>query len=43
MAKQLNVSCSFQNGLLVCELTGDAVEVVLKVKMRWEKNTLIED
>ena len=43
MAKQLNASCSFQNGLLVCELTGDAVEVVPKVKMRWGKHTLIED
>ena len=43
MAKQLNASCSFQNGLLVCELTGDAVEVVLKVKMRWGKCTLLED
>ena len=43
MTKQLNASCSFQNGLLVCELTRDAVEVVLKVKMRWGKHTLIED
>ena len=42
MAKQLNASCSFQNGLLVCELTGDAVEMVLKVKMRWGKHTLIK-
>ena len=43
MAKQLNASYSFQNGLLVCELTGDVVEVVLKIKMRWGKHTLIED
>ena len=43
MTKQLNASCSFQNGLLTCELTGDIVEVVLKVKMRWGKHTLIED
>ena len=43
MAKQLNASCSFQNGLLVCEFTGDAVKVVLKVKMKWGKHTLIED
>ena len=43
MAKQLNASCSFQNGLLVCKLSGAAVEVVLKVKMRWGKQTLIED
>ena len=43
MAKQLNASCSFQNGLLVCKLTGDAVEVVLKVKMKWGKHTLIKD
>ena len=43
MNEQLNASCNFQNGLLVCELTGDAVEVVLKVKTRWGKHTLIED
>ena len=43
MTKQLNASCSLQNGLLVCELTGGIVEVVLKVKMRWGKHTLIED
>ena len=43
MTKQLNASCSFQNGLLVCELTGDIVEVVLKIKTRWGKHTLIKD
>ena len=43
MTKQLNASCSFQNGLLVCEFTEDAVEVVLKLKMRWGKHTLIKD
>ena len=43
MTKQLNASGSFQNGLLVCEHTGDIVEVVLKVKMKWGKHTLIED
>ena len=43
MTRQLNASCSFQNGLLVCELTGDTVEVVLKVKMKWGKHTLIKD
>ena len=43
MAKQLNALCSFQNGLLVCELTGDGVEVVLKVKMRYGKHTLMKD
>ena len=43
MTKQLNASCSFHNGLLVCELTGDVVEVVLKVKTRWGKHTLIKD
>ena len=43
MNKQLNASCNFQNGLLVGELTGDAVEVVLKDKTRWGKHTSIED
>ena len=43
MNKQLNASFNFQNGLLVCELTGDTVEVVLKVKTKWGKPTLIED
>ena len=43
MTKQLNASCRFQNGLLVCEHNGDIVEVVLKVKTRWGEHTLIED
>ena len=43
MNKQLNASCNFQNGLLVCELTGNTVEVVLKVKTRSGKHTLTED
>ena len=43
MNKQLNALCNFQDSLLVCELTGDAVEVVLKVKTRWGKHTLIHD
>ena len=43
MSKQLNTSCNFQDGLLVCKLTKDVVEVVLKVKTRWGKHTLIED
>ena len=30
MTKQLNALCSFQNSLLVCVLTRDAVEVALK-------------
>ena len=43
MGKQLNASCDFQKGLLVCELPKIIVEVVLKVNTRWGKNTLIED
>ena len=43
MMKQLNTSCSFQNGVLVWEITGDIVEVVLKVKMKWRKHTVIKD
>ena len=43
MKKQLNASSSFQNGFLVCELIGGAVEVVLKAKMRWGKHTLVKD
>ena len=43
MAKHLNASCSFLNGLLLYELTKDIVEVVLKVKTRLGKHTLIED
>ena len=43
MTKQLKVSCDFQDGLLVCELPKDTVEIVLKVKTRWGKHTLIED
>ena len=43
MTRQLKVSCNFQDGLLVCELPKDTVEIVLKVKTRWGKHTLIED
>ena len=43
MSKQLNASCNFQDGLLVCELLRNIVEVVLKVKTKWGKHTLIED
>ena len=43
MNKQLNTSCDFQDGLLVCELAKDTVEVELKVKRKWGKYTLIED
>ena len=43
MSKQLNTSCDFQNGLLECELPKIIVEVVLKVKTKWGKHTLIED
>ena len=43
MSKQLNASCNFQDGLLVCELAKDVVEVVLKVKTIWGKHTLIKD
>ena len=43
MSKQLNASCNFQDGLLICELSRDTVEVVLKEKTKWVKHTLIED
>ena len=43
MSKQLNASCDFQDGMLVCELPQNIVEVVLKVKTKWGKHTLIED
>ena len=43
MSKQLNASCDFQDGLLVGELPKNIVEVILKVKTRWGKHTLIED
>ena len=39
MTKQLNASCSFQ----VYKRTEDIVEVILKVKMRWKKHTLIKE
>ena len=43
MSKQLNASCDFQNGLLVCELPKNITEEVLKVKTKWGKHTLTED
>ena len=43
MSKQLKATCHFKDGLLVCHLPNDVVEIELKVKTRWGKHTLIED
>ena len=43
MRKQLKATCDFKDGLLVCQVPKDVVEVELKVKTRWGKHTLIED
>ena len=42
MSKQLSATCDF-NGLLVCQLPKDILEVELKVKTKWGNHTLIED
>ena len=43
MSKQLNTTCNFKEGLLVCHLPNDIVEIELKIETSRGKHTLIED
>ena len=43
MNKQLKTTCNFEEGLLVCHLPDDIVEIELKVKTSRGKHTLIKD
>ena len=43
MARSLNSRCDFQNGFFSCDLPEDAVLLVVKVKTKTGKHTLVED
>ena len=43
MARHLNTNCDFTSGFFVCNIPRDAIQVVLKNKMKWGKHTLTED
>ena len=43
MARQLNVTCNFYLGYLICDIPDNMVEVVVKIKTTFRKHTLVED
>ena len=43
MARLLNSHCNFENGFFSCDLTEDAVLLILKVKTKTGNHTLVED
>ena len=42
MARSLNLRCDFDNGFFTCNLTGNAVLLVVKVKTKTGNHTLVE-
>ena len=43
MARSLNSRCDFKNGFFTCDLPGDAVLLIVKVKTKTSNHTLVED
>ena len=43
MTRYLNVNCDFSTGYLVCDIPRDTIQVKIKIKTRWGKNTLTDD
>ena len=43
MARSLNSRCDFKNGFFTCDLTEDAILLILKVKTQTGNHTLVED
>ena len=43
MARQLNASCNFKTSYLICDIPGNMMEVVVKMKMTFGKHTLVKD
>ena len=43
MARLLNSQCNFENGFFTCNLPEDSVLLILKVKTKTGKHTLVED
>ena len=43
MARSLNSRCDLENGFFTCDLSKDAVLLILKVKTQTGNHTLVED
>ena len=43
MERQLNTSCNFNTGYIICDIPDNTMEVVVKIKTMFGKHTLIED
>ena len=43
MARQLNATCNFNIGYLICDILENTMEVVVKMKTTFGKHTLVED
>ena len=43
MARQLNVTCNFNTGYLICDILENTVEIVVKIKIMFGKHTLVDD
>ena len=43
MARHLNATCNFSTGYLICNVSDNAMEVVVKIKMTYGKHTLVEE
>ena len=43
MARSLNSKCDFDNGFFACDIPGDSMLLVLKVKTKTGNHMLIED
>ena len=43
MGRQLNASCNFNTGYLICDILNNTMEVVVKIKMTFGKHSLVED
>ena len=43
MARQFNATCNFNMGYLICNISDNTVEVVVKIKTTFGKHTLMED
>ena len=43
MAHQLNASCNFNLGYLICDIPDNTMQMVVKIKMTFGKHTLVED
>ena len=43
MARTLNSKCDFIEGFFACDIPKDAIQLVLKIKTKWGKHTLMGD